>query len=264
MKIRKEAVAGTFYPEGTIELETLITTLLHEKDLPDIPPPKAIIVPHAGYVFSGSIAASAYRKIKSFSSLIKKVVILGPSHRVSFNGIALSSDEQWATPLGNVEVDQETCCELKTIDFINYNDAAHKEEHSIEVQLPFLQKTLNDFTIIPLLSCQTSLKEAVYTLEKVWGDEETLIIISSDLSHFLNYDDCRKKDHETVNAIENFDYDKLKNDDACGLIPISALLAVAKQKKMKMETLDVRCSGDTAGRRDSVVGYASFGFWEIL
>ena len=265
MKIRKEAVAGTFYPYDALQLDVLVNTLLYEQETPNIPPPKAVIVPHAGYIFSGGIASSAYRKIKSADSIIERVVILAPCHRVPFTGLALSSADKWSTPIGEIEVDKTICEELAKLPFVDYNDEAHNDEHSIEVQLPFLKKTFNhNVKIVPILTCMTSLTEAVQVLEKAWGNEETIIIISADLSHFLTYDECKQKDDETIKAIKNLDYSNLENDDTCGLIPICALLEVANRKKMKVETFDIRNSGDTAGRKDSVVGYAAVGFWEIL
>ncbi|MGD9638118.1 MAG: AmmeMemoRadiSam system protein B [Alphaproteobacteria bacterium] len=264
MKIRKEAVAGAFYPYGPTELDALLEALLYQKELPDIPPPKAVIVPHAGYVFSGQTAAVAYRRLSSSDSITKRVVIFGPCHRVPFNGLALSSADKWETPIGEINVDTKTCQELNELEFVNYNDDAHNEEHSIEAQIPFIKKVFNNVEIVPILTCMTSLKEAVAVMEKVWGDEETLIIISADLSHFLDYDACKQKDAETVKAIENLDYSDLDNDNTCGFIPICALIDIARRKKMKVETFDVRNSGDTAGKKDSVVGYASIGFWEII
>jgi AmmeMemoRadiSam system protein B len=238
-----------FYPADSGELRRMIEGFLAAAE--PGPHPKAIIAPHAGYIYSGPIAASGYKRINPEG--ISRVVLIGPSHRVPLRGLAGSSASFWRTPLGDVPVE----CPA----FVSVNDAAHEQEHSLEVQVPFLQTVLGHFTLLPLVAGEASAEEVAEVLEKCWGGPETLIVISSDLSHYENYKTARAMDTAASEAILAMDERGLDYDNACGLIPVCGLLHLAKQKKLRAELVDLRNSGDTAGPRDQVVGYGAFAFY---
>jgi len=248
--IREPAVAGMFYPADSGELRRMIEGFLAAAE-PGAHP-KAIIAPHAGYIYSGPIAASVYRRINPDG--ISRVVLIGPSHRVALRGLAASSAPAWRTPLGEVSVARPN--------FIQISDAAHAQEHSLEVQVPFLQVVLGDFTLLPLVAGDASAEEVAEVLEKCWGGPETLIVVSSDLSHYESSETARAMDSAAAKAITALNPRGLDYDNACGLVPIAGLLNLAKKKKMRAELVDLRNSGDTAGSRDQVVGYGAFAFYE--
>ncbi len=225
--------------------------------------PKAIIAPHAGYVFSGPIAASAYAQLAPARDTIKRVLLLGPSHFALFDGLAASSAEVFATPLGTVPVDTAAIRDLcSRLPQVRVRDEAHADEHALEVQLPFLQVVLADFKIVPLLVGDASDEEVAEVIEALWGDDETRIVISSDLSHYHDYETAQQTDSETARAIESLNAKKLRGDLACGCRPICGLLSAAKERGMRCRTVDLRNSGDTSGDRDRVVGYGAFVFTE--
>jgi hypothetical protein len=248
--VRLPAVAGMFYPADPGELRRMIEDFLSAAK-PGLHP-KAIIAPHAGYVYSGTIAASAYKRIDP--EKISRVVLIGPSHRVPLRDLVGSSASFWRTPLGDVPVE----CPA----FVPTNDAAHEQEHSLEVQVPFLQTVLGNFTLIPLVVGEAVTEEVAEVLGKCRGGPETLIVISSDLSHYENYKTAREMDTAAAKAILAMDERGLDYDNACGLVPVCGLLHLAKQEKMRAELVDLRNSGDTAGSRDQVVGYGAFAFYE--
>lgn len=251
-KIRMPAVAGMFYPEGITELRAAVEGYLAEAGDGGAPSPKAVIVPHAGYIYSGPVAASAYARIEGGS--IRRVVLMGPSHRVYLSGTASSSASAWHTPLGDVPVEAPSG--------IPIFDEAHAQEHSLEVQLPFLQVILHEFTLMPLVVGDATKKEVAAILESLWGGKETLVVISSDLSHYESYDIARQMDAAASDAITGLNPSGLHTENACGRIPIRGLLQVAEQRGMQAELLDLRNSGDTAGSRDQVVGYGAYAFYE--
>jgi len=251
-KIRNPAVAGMFYPIDPVGLRQMVEGFLADIPAGDGPSPKAIIAPHAGYIYSGPIAASAYACLRP--DAIRRVVLLGPSHRVLLNGVAASSASAWRTPLGDVPVEAPPGFPVM--------DAAHAEEHSLEVQLPFLQVVLGDFTLIPLVVGRATKEEIAEILVSLWGGAETLIVISSDLRHYQDYETANQMDSVASQAIVNIDPRGLDDDSACGRVPIRGLLHLAKQKGMCAELVDLRNSGDTAGARDQVVGYGAYAFYE--
>jgi len=263
MIIRPPAVAGAFYPDDSVTLQNVVRQMLEgasqrgQRSLTTMP--KAIIVPHAGYIYSGPIAASVYTQLEPFRDTITRIVLLGPSHRIAFRGLATSSAEAYATPLGNIMIDQAAIASISILPQIIQLDAAHRDEHSLEVQLPFLQTVLNpEFTLIPLVVGDASADEVADVLEALWGGPETLIVISTDLSHFHDYETAATRDQITSDAIETFAPEKISGEDACGCRPLNGLLTIAKQKQLIIKRLDMCNSGDTAGPRDSVVGYAAY------
>ena len=262
--IRPAAVAGTFYPADVAEATRQLDGFLAEarRRPADPRPPKALIVPHAGWVYSGPIAASAYVRLLPLRGRITRVVLLGPSHRVAFRGLALSSAEQWASPLGPVVLDRAGAERLLALPGLGLLDQAHAQEHSLEVHLPFLQAVLGDFMLLPIVVGDAPADMVAAAIDAVWGGAETLIVVSTDLSHFLDYAGCRRQDQATVAAIERLDGAAIGRDGACGRIPVGGLLDVARRRGLEIVTLDVRNSGDTAGDKSRVVGYGSWVLYE--
>ncbi len=257
--IRAPAVAGTFYPgDGTLLREMLRKMLAEHPG--STRPPKAIIVPHAGYIYSGPVAASAYAQVAGGRDIIHRVVLLGPSHHVAFPGLATTSAGGFATPLGVVNVDKPAMQLLAALPQLQTLDQAHAREHSLEVQLPFLQLTLDHFTLVPLVVSGTGAQEVSDVLSVLWGGPETLIVVSSDLSHYHDYVTARAMDHATTDAITAMRSGDIDPDHACGCEAVNGLLIAARQHGLHAETLDLRNSGDTAGPRDRVVGYGAYVF----
>lgn len=260
--IRPAAVAGYFYPSDPAELASQIRHLLaqvHTK--PPDHAPKVLIVPHAGYIYSGPVAATAYHALLPWADSIERVILLGPSHRVAVRGLALPDAEAFATPLGSVPLDLEFCKRLARLPQIHTLAACHAAEHSLEVQLPFLQSVLHDFKLVPLIVGLSSAQDVADVLEFAWGGPETLIVVSSDLSHYLPYDQAQARDADTLRRIVSTD-NHIGDQDACGCAPIRGLLLLAHELGLKGELLDYRNSGDTAGDKSRVVGYAAVTFSE--
>lgn len=258
--VRQTAVAGMFYPEEENELRNMVEQFLAKATPHSGTAPKAIIAPHAGYIYSGAVAANAYINLRQAADRIEKVVLLGPSHRVPIRGLAASSATHFATPLGLIPVDTESVKMVCELPQVKINDNAHATEHSLEVHLPFLQLVLNEFSLIPLVVGQTSPEEVDQVLTRLWDGPETLLVISSDLSHYHDYETARQLDSETSQAIENLDYPHINYENACGRDPVNGLLHLAKRFGMHAETVDLRNSGDTAGPHDKVVGYGAYLF----
>lgn len=263
---RPPAVAGAFYPADAATLSRDIQAYLDavENGAPvtHASPPKALIVPHAGYVYSAPVAAYAFAKLLPLKNKIERVVLLGPCHRVPVLGLALSSADSFTTPLGDVALDHTLDTALLALDQVQVYDATHIPEHSLEVQVPFLQAVLGDFKLLPLVVGDASPDQVAEVLECVWGGAETLIVISSDLSHYLDYNAARAIDQQTCHAIETLDTQAIGDNQACGRMPVKGLLEMAHRRGLSVETLDLRNSGDTAGPRNQVVGYGAWAFWE--
>ncbi|CAM3578324.1 AmmeMemoRadiSam system protein B [Parendozoicomonas haliclonae] len=257
MTIRQPAVAGAFYPANRSALTNELSEYLNQTNPVAGLVPKVLVVPHAGYIYSGATAAAGYRQLTALRDTIKRVIVLGPSHRVPLQGLALPESDVFLTPLGSLEIDQNAKTQLSTLSQVHSSEAAHELEHSLEVQLPFLQTTLDDFTLVPLVVGEASPLAVAEVLESLWGGEETLIVISTDLSHFLNYENAVSKDHTTIHHIEQMQ-PVLDGEQACGCRPLNGLLRLAKEKGMSLHTLAYCNSGDTAGDKNRVVGYASF------
>ena len=258
--VRAPAVAGSFYPYALAELQTQLDGMLAGVPRTEPVMPKALIAPHAGYIYSGPVAASAYATLYPFREKIARVVLLGPTHRVAVRGLALPASTVFATPLGQVAVDADAVSTLRTMAQVRTSDEVHALEHSIEVHLPFLQRVLDRFQLVPLAVGDASTEEVAEVLNVLWGGEETLIVISSDLSHYLPYDQARIVDEQTARMVLGL-APQLDHHRACGATPVNGLLHVASERGLHPELLDLRNSGDTAGDRKRVVGYASFAFY---
>ncbi len=259
--IREPAVAGLFYPGNNSELSTTIRVLLEDVQAEPGPAPKALIVPHAGYIYSGPVAATAYATLRTYRELYTRVILLGPAHRVAVSGLALSAADFFRTPLGDVALDKDAIAALDMPEVIVF-DATHQLEHSLEVHLPFLQSVIESFSIVPLIVGDAASETVAEVIDALWGGPETLIVVSSDLSHYLTYEKAHTMDNATCQAIENLEVDRIDHHGACGATPISGLLIAARRRGMKVTTLDLRNSGDTAGDRNRVVGYGSWLFLE--
>ena len=261
--IRPAAVAGAFYPGNSATLAAEVSAYLAdaERDHVGGRPPKALIAPHAGYVYSGPVAACAYARLKPLRGRITRVVLAGPAHRVFVRGVAVPAAGAFASPLGTVALDRSAIERIQTLAFVEVSDIAHAFEHSLEVHLPFLQSLLGEFALVPLVVGDATPAEMAQILELLWGGEESLIVVSSDLSHYLPYDAARRKDRATAESILRLDA-RLDPGQACGAAPINGLLEIARRRGLEPELVDLRNSGDTAGGRDRVVGYGSFAFHE--
>jgi len=261
MQIRRSVFGGMFYPADSEELTEMIDNFFNDVTK-DYPLPKAIIAPHAGYIYSGQTAAHAL-KCLSQAKKIKQVVVVAPSHQCAFEGIATTKADQFETPLGKISIDQTVCKQLNIeFNYVRVEENAFDREHALEVELPFLQRALSTFTLIPLIVGKVTPQHLSKVLLSIWNGPETLIVISSDLSHYQPYAIANQIDYATKKAIENLLPDKIAFGQACGQTGILALLNVAKQKGMKVRCIDLRNSGDTAGDRDRVVGYGAFHFYE--
>ncbi len=258
--VRPPAVAGQFYPADPEELRRLVRSLLDAVPACAGPAPKALIVPHAGYLFSGPVAASAYALLAPARDTLQRVILLGPAHRVGFEGLALPSVTAFATPLGTVPVDVQALGQLAALPQIRVYDKAHALEHSLEVQLPFLQSVLAGFVLVPLAVSEADAQDISQVLDLLWGGPETCIVVSSDLSHYCAPDIARQLDSETARAIEALAPEKISEQNACGQRPICGLLQAARRRGLRARTLDLRNSGDTGGPRHQVVGYGAFAF----
>lgn len=262
--IRPAAVAGHLYPSDPELLRNQISEMLASAMPAEelVTPPKALIAPHAGYMFSGAIAANGYASVQRLSRQIRRVVLLGPAHRSAVRGFVLPAAQGFATPLGVVPVDLQCSAMLQTLPDISADDHPHAQEHCLEVHLPFLQMLFEQFQIVPLLVGDATPDEVANVLELLWGGPETLIVVSSDLSHYLGYDDSRALDRSTARQILALN-PRLRGEQACGACAVNGLLSLASRRGLEPYLLDLRSSGDTAGDRNRVVGYASVAFVEF-
>lgn len=266
LRIRPAAVAGSFYSANPQQLAAEILQFIEGANCHPAnaysnhaeTSPKALIVPHAGYIYSAPVAACAYKLLQAYAKNITQVILLGPAHRLVFKGIATPDTDFFATPLGQIKVNNENCLKAQQLNFVNANSLAHKDEHAIEVQLPFLQTILPDFEITPLVVGDCDHGEVAKLLQLFFDATNTLIIISTDLSHFHNYATAIKQDAFTSAAILNLMPENIHYADACGRTPLNGLLMLAKQKHLHIDLLDLKNSGDTAGDKNRVVGYASY------
>jgi len=261
--IRAPAVAGMFYPGEPKALDAELDDLLGGVDqpAPRLGFPKALIVPHAGYIYSGQVAARAYDEVAPARGMVRRVVMLGPSHRVPVRGLAVPGAQAFATPLGAVPLEREALRAVQDLPQVVTSDAAHALEHSLEVQLPFLQKVLGQFSLVPFAVGTASVHEVSEVIERLWGGAETLIVISTDLSHYHPYEQAKKIDGATLERVAAFATD-IHHDQACGATPLNGLLSAASKKGLSIKLLAACNSGDTAGGRREVVGYSAFALHE--
>lgn len=263
-RTRRPAVAGSFYPADPHRLSADVASLLANAVAPNAltAAPKAVIAPHAGYVYSGPIAAAAFAGVRALAGRVERVVLVGPAHHAWVPGIAIPTVDAFETPLGPVPVDQAALAAISELPFVLRDDAVHAPEHALEVELPFLQSALRRFALVPLLVGDATPQQVALALERVWGGPETLIVVSSDLSHYLSAEAARERDAGTADAIERGDWARLGPEDACGCCPIAGLIIAARAAGLTARRLDLRNSGDTAGGRARVVGYGAWAFAE--
>jgi AmmeMemoRadiSam system protein B len=261
LRVRPAAVSGLFYPGDARELDDCVRNLL-QGEIPPQVRPKALIAPHAGYVYSGPTAATAFRLLEGAAGQIERVVLIGPSHRVPFRGLALPTVDAFATPLGRVRIDVQGRQELLDLPQVRLADAPHAPEHSLEVELPFLQVLLGDFALLPIAAGDATAAEVGQALECVWGDGRTLIVVSTDLSHYHSYESARQLDAATNEAILQLASD-FDGEQACGCIGLNGILAAARRRRMRIRLEDLRNSGDTAGDRHRVVGYGAWSLYDV-
>jgi hypothetical protein len=262
--IRPAAVAGMFYPGEARALAAEVARFLGAADdelAPRLAFPKALVVPHAGYVYSGAIAARAYRELSAARGIVRRVVLLGPAHRVAVRGLAAPGVAAFETPLGRVAIDRAALYAIADLPQVVRSDPVHALEHSLEVQLPFLQAVLGEFTLVPLAVGMAGVAEVAEVLERLWGGAETLFVISTDLSHYHAYAQARCIDAATLARIAGCATD-IDHDEACGATPLNGLLWCAKKRDMPVRLLAACNSGDTSGGKDHVVGYSSFALYE--
>jgi AmmeMemoRadiSam system protein B len=260
MKIRPPAAAGLFYADDPHRLQATVSELLGEVEPSTKVLPKALIAPHAGYVYSGRVAAEAFATLRASARSVARVVLIGPAHFVPVRGIAAPTVDAFETPLGRVPVDRDALSAIADLPFVIATDAPHAPEHSLEVELPFLQALLPKFAVVPLVIGDAVPQEVAEVLRRLWGGSETLIVVSSDLSHYHDYDTARRLDAATAAAIERGDWESLGPNQACGYLAVAGLLVETRRRLLTPERLSLCNSGDTAGPRDRVVGY---GAWAV-
>jgi AmmeMemoRadiSam system protein B len=262
MRVRAPAVAGSFYPADPAGLRALVARCLDEAGpAPSQEPfPKALVAPHAGYVYSGGVAAAAYQSAARLAGRVSRVVLLGPAHRAFLRGLAAPRADAFATPLGVVRIDRPVIDGLLDLPQVSLSDAPHAGEHSLEVQLPFLQVVLGEFRLVPFVVGDASDEEMQEVIERLWGGAETLLVVSSDLSHYHDYATARRIDAESRRAVEALEPGGLGRESACGAVAVRGLLCAARRLGLVAHTLDLRNSGDTAGGRERVVGYGAWSF----
>lgn len=262
MTVRPPAVAGLFYPDDPATLRKEVAEALDRSrpvwPIPAANPPKAVIAPHAGYAYSGPVAASAYARLEIGQAQVRRVILAGPAHRYPLEAIATSGADAFASPLGALEVDTELRSLALSLPQVMISEQAHANEHSLEVHLPFLQMTLGEVTILPILVGQVPAEAAADVLDCVFGGPETLVVVSTDLSHYWDYETASTLDRATAAAIAGRQPDGVGLDRACGVFAVRGLLVSAARHDLAVEVVDLRNSGDTAGPRDQVVGYGSF------
>jgi MEMO1 family protein len=261
--IRLPAVSGKFYPDDPLALTSDVQRYIAAAAGQNTSgAPKILIVPHAGYVYSGAVAGAAYAALEQAADKITKVVLFGPAHRIAFRGLAAPVATTFDTPLGPLPIDQHAIAAIRDMSQVTQRDDAHAEEHSLEVQLPFLQILLGAFDLTPIVVGEASSQEVAAVMDRLWGGEETLIVISSDLSHYLEHGAAQRLDAETAVAIETLNPERIGHNQACGRIPVAGALLTARSRGMRVVRYDLRNSGDTAGGKDRVVGYGAWGLYD--
>lgn len=258
--IRQPAVAGLFYPDDRTRLEQAVDEYLAAVPAPAGGAPKALIAPHAGYPYSGPVAGHAFAALGRGNTAISRIILIGPSHRCPVRGLAAPTATAFAMPSGPVPVEREAWAAVRDLSCVQTLDAAHDQEHGLEVELPFLQACVASFSIVPLVVGDAAPADVAEVLERLWGGPETLLVISSDLSHYYDYDTARRMDAATTEAIVALQPEAIGVEQACGRLAIQGLLLQAQRHGLRAEVCDCRNSGDTAGPRDRVVGYGAYVF----
>ena len=258
---RPPAVAGTFYPADTDELQNTVRDLLAASPRAGNDRIRAVIAPHAGYIYSGPVAASAFAGLRALKGRVSRVMLIGPAHFVPLRGLAAPAAKAFRTPIGSMPVDKMAIREIADRPHVTIDDRPHAPEHALEVELPFLQAVLGSIEIIPLVVGSADAETVADILDRLW-DEKTLIVVSSDLSHYHDYETAHRLDAATAEAIERFDSAAIGPADACGSVAVGGLLIAARSRGLSVERLDLRNSGDTAGDRRRVVGYGAWAFTE--
>jgi AmmeMemoRadiSam system protein B len=262
-RVRPPAVAGRFYPADPAELEAVVRGFFEVAVPPALESrPVALVAPHAGYPYSGAVAGSAYALLAPESASVGRILLIGPSHYVAFEGLALPEADAFATPLGDHPVDLDGVAALASVPSVRRWDRPHRDEHCLEVHLPFLRVALGAVPILPIVTGDATPPMVADVLELAWT-EDTLVVVSSDLSHYLPYDDARAVDERTAEAVERLDVDGVRSSQACGSVALRGLMEAARRRGLKARCVDLRNSGDTAGPRSEVVGYGAFGFWPL-
>jgi len=261
-QVRTPAVAGSFYPENPLRLRAMVERFLREARTAPAASAKAVIAPHAGYIYSGPIAGSAFAALAPDRDRIRRVVVIGPSHWVPFHGLALCSAAVWQTPLGEIPVDTAASKSLAQLPQVSVLDEAHAREHSLEVELPFLQVVLGRFKLIPLVAGDASDAEVADVIEQLWDGDSTRFVVSTDLSHYLDYATAQRVDAMTARAVERLRPEDISDEQACGHVPLRGMLRAARARGLQAHTLDLRNSGDTAGSPERVVGYGAWALTE--
>jgi MEMO1 family protein len=251
-------VAGRFYPHDRTELAALVRRFVDRPPTEAAAPPKAIVVPHAGYVFSGQVAGRAYAELRPLAGVVERVILAGPSHFVPFTGVATSGADAFATPLGPVPIDADARDVALAVTGVIVDDEAHRDEHSLEVQLPFLQVILGTFRLLPVLTGSAAPPVLTRLLDELWGGRETVIVISTDLSHYHDDVTARRLDKTTARAVVEGRDGDLRDADACGANGLRGLVVAARAHGLRTTLLDLATSADTIGRPDRVVGYGAF------
>ena len=260
MRTRRAAVAGTFYPADRTELAELVDGMLAgAPSAHDAGPPIALIAPHAGYVYSGPTAAAAYARLRLWAPFIDRIVVVGPAHRVAVHGLGLSTAEAFETPLGRIPVDRAACDELLTHRGVCISDETHRDEHSVEVHLPFLQRILGDaWQLVPVVAGSGPPPVIADAFETLWGAHGTVFVISTDLSHYHDLRSARSLDRTTAATIVAASWEHLGSEDACGAVPVRGALELARRHGEHVSLVELATSADTIGPADRVVGYGSF------
>lgn len=258
--VRPAAVAGVFYPASASALEDSVSRMLAAAPRSALPWVKAIIAPHAGYIYSGAVAASIYAPLRKQCQGTRRIILLGPTHRVAVDGLAIPSCSAFVSPLGRILIDQDAIAAIRDLPQIVVSDAAHAEEHALEVQLPFLQTLFGDFSLLPLAVGRASPEAIAEVLDRLWGDEETLIVVSSDLSHYLDSAEAQKSDARTAQQIVQLD-PAITHQQACGASPVNGLLLAARKHRLQAQQIALRHSGEVTGDNSRVVGYGAFAFF---
>ena len=256
--VRPPAVAGLFYEDDPQRLSIDVAALLDAAPRSKLKA-KALVVPHAGYIYSGPVAASAYRLLQNQAGAIRRVILLGPTHRMAVGGMAVPTVTAFSTPLGVVPLDRAAIARIGALPQVVQSDGPHAMEHALEVQLPFLQAVLGEFQLVPLAVGDAAAEDVAEVIEQLWGGEDTVILVSTDLSHYHAYGEARRIDRATIDRILDLD-GPIDHQQACGATPLNGLLRVARRRGLKAHLLDLRNSGDTAGDKDRVVGYAAIAF----